>query len=115
MMTKTSFVDSILAWLSTDPGKAVIAGGLGGVVRWLTLRHSLAEGIVTIVIGGICAMFLGPLTTPILEPTIGKIAPVGNAAGLGAFIVGMAGVSLSGLIMDIFERKRRGANDVDKD
>lgn len=107
-MQKSSILDALFAWFATDPGKAVIAGGLGGVVRWLTLRHSLAEGVVTMVVGGICAMYLGPLTTPILEPTIGKIAPVGDAAGLGAFIVGMAGVSLSGLVMDIFERRRRG-------
>jgi len=112
METSNKAVDSLLAWFSTDPGKAVIAGGLGGLIRWITLRHSLKEGVLTIVVGAICANYLGPLVVPMLEGTLGKLIPI---EGLGHFVVGMGGLSLTGMILDVFERKRREIGDDNED
>ncbi len=69
-------------WLTTDAGKAILAGALGGLVRWITLR-----------------------------PVIGAIAPQGDPAGFASFIVGLAGISLSGLVIDIFSRRKAGGGD----
>jgi len=101
---KNSLLDLILAH---DLTRAFAIGALGGVVRWLTLRGSVVEGLITILVGGICAMYLGPLAIPILEPFIEKIAPQGDAGGLSSFLIGMGGISISGLVLDIFDRKRR--------
>lgn len=102
-MRLDSLIDGVLGWFSTDPGKAVIAGGLGGLIRWITLRHSLKEGILTILVGAICANYLGPLVVPVFENTLGKVVPV---EGLGYFLVGMGGLSLTGMILDRMERAR---------
>ena len=101
------FDRSDVSWLVGDWGKAALAGALGGVVRWLTLRESWREGAVSLVVGGICAVYLGPIIEPLLEPSIGVIAPDGDADGFSSFIVGLAGISLAGLLIDIVRGRRR--------
>lgn len=110
-MDRQPFID----WLFSDPGKAAVAGALGGIVRWITLRHNWREGSVTLVVGAICAIYLGPLIVPIIEPIVGAISPNSDADGLSAFLVGIAGISLSGMMIDIFDRRRRDVNKEDKD
>lgn len=96
----------ILTWLASDGGHAALAGALGGVVRWLTLQHSWREGITTLVVGSICAIYIGPLALPILEQTLGKIVQNGDMAGLASFLTGIGGLSLSGIVIDVFHRRR---------
>lgn len=98
--------ESFLGWLLSDSGTMAIAGAAGGVVRWITLRDNWREGVPAIVVGGICANYLGPLVVPIIEPVVGKLAPAGDPLGLSAFIVGLGGISLSGLVIDIFKARR---------
>ena len=52
--------------VSTDAAKAVAAGAAGGIVRWVTLRQNWKEGVSSIVVGGLCALYLGPIVTPLL-------------------------------------------------
>jgi hypothetical protein len=96
----------MMEWLDTEPGKAAVAGALGGIVRWVTLRHNWREGSFTLIVGSICAMYLGPVALPIVEGTIGKIVPQGDMSGLSSFLVGIGGISLSAFIIDIFDRTR---------
>jgi hypothetical protein len=98
-------------WLMTDAGKAILAGALGGLVRWITLRNNWREGMAGLIVGAVCALYLGPLVEPILRPVIGAIAPQGDPAGFASFIVGLAGISLSGLVIDIFSRRKAGGGD----
>ena len=93
-------------WLWTEPGKAALAGALGGIVRWVTLREHWRDGVLSLLVGSICAVYLGPLVAPILEPVIGKLAPNGDSAGFSSFVVGIGGMSISGLIIDIFRARR---------
>jgi len=108
--------NDIFSWIGSEPGKAALAGALGGIVRWITLKPSWREGAGTLLVGAICAVYLGPIALPIIESTVGKIVPGGDMAGLSSFLVGIGGISLSGLVLDIFERRRRdlkGDNDDD--
>lgn len=99
-----------LAWMTTDAGKAALAGALGGLVRWLTLRERWQDGAMSLIVGSICALYLGPLVEPILEPVIGKIAPDGDADGFAAFVVGLGGISIASVLIEIF-RARAGKVD----
>ena len=96
----------ILTWLLSEPGKAALAGALGGIVRWVTLREHWRDGIVSLLVGAICAIYLGPLVAPLLEPVIGRLAPGGDTAGFSAFVVGIGGMSISGLLIDVFRARR---------
>jgi hypothetical protein len=37
---------------------------------------------------------------------IGKLAPGGDSAGFSSFVVGIGGLSISGLIIDMFRARR---------
>lgn len=94
------------SWLTSEPGKAALAGALGGLVRWVTLRENWRDGLLSLLVGSVCAVYLGPLVAPILEPVIGKLAPAGDSGGFASFIVGLGGMSISGLLIDIFRARR---------
>lgn len=93
-------------WLFSDVGKAAMAGALGGLVRWLTLREKPMEGVQTLVVGTVCAIYLGPLVVPLLEPIVGKIAPGNDAGGFASFVVGLGGISIAGFIIDVIKARR---------
>jgi len=96
----------LVAWLFSDAGRAAIAGAAGGVVRWVTLRDNWREGLTGLVVGSLCAIYLGPLASPIIEPVIGRIAPGEAGAGFASFIIGLGGISISGFILDIIRMRR---------
>lgn len=95
-----------LHWLTSDVGKAVIAGALGGLVRWVTLKENKRDGLASLIVGAICALYIGPLAEPLLTPLIGSISPGNDAAGFSSFVVGLGGISLAGFLLD-FIRSRR--------
>lgn len=102
--------DSFWTWLVSEPGRAAVAGAAGGIVRWLTLHPSWKEGMATLVVGAICAIYAGPLALPIVEWSLGKVLPPSNMEGLSAFLVGIGGLSLSGFLLDLFELRRKKLN-----
>jgi fluoride ion exporter CrcB/FEX len=101
----------ILSWLWTEPGRAVLAGAMGGIVRWVTLRQNWRDGLVSLLVGAICANYLGPLAVPILTPLVDKLSPGKDAVGLISFAVGIGGISISGMLIDLFRARRRQAAD----
>jgi hypothetical protein len=93
--------------LFSDKAQMAVAGALGGVVRWLTLRSNVADGIVSIVVGAICAIYLGPVSLPLIEPVLGKIVLDANArAGLSGFLIGIGGIGVSSFLMELWQRRR---------
>jgi len=102
--------DTFLHWLASDPGKAVVAGALGGVVRWLTLQERPRDGMASMIVGAICALYLGPLAVPIIEPMVGKIATnPEQTIGFGSFVIGIGGMSASGFLIAIWRGRRAAA------
>jgi len=93
-------------WLASDTGRAAIAGAAGGLVRWVTLRDDWREGMTGLIVGSLCAIYLGPLAEPLLDPVIGKIAPGDSAAGFASFVIGLGGISIAGFILDIIKARR---------
>jgi len=105
-----------LTWLSAGKSQAVIGGALGGLVRWLSLRTNLTDGIIAIVVGAICAVYLGPLAQPIINVVLGQIVLDADARqSLAGFIIGLGGISVSGTVMDYWASRRRRASKEDDD
>lgn len=104
---------SIREWITnTETWTAAFAGALGGVVRWVTLRADWREGVGAIIVGSICALYLGPLVEPLLEPVVGAIAPQSDSTGFSGFIVGLGGISLTGWLLErMFPPKKGGSDD----
>lgn len=98
-----------LAWLASEPGKAALAGAAGGLVRWITLRDSWLEGLLGILAGSVCAVFLGPMVLPVLEPVLGGISDSDeHITGFTSFVVGLGGIGLASALIDILQSWRRG-------
>lgn len=100
-------------WAHTDLGATAIAGALGGLVRWVTLRESVREGAAALLVGAVCAIYVAPLAVPILAPALGVLnLKPDQVDRLSPFLVGLGGVGTVGFIMDAM-RARRSIGDDD--
>lgn len=99
-----------LMLLLGEKGHAVLAGAAGGLVRWLTLRSGFWDGIASITVGAVCAVYLGPLAQPAIDAVFGQVVvDEASRASFSGFIIGLGGVSVTGLVMDIWDMSRRRA------
>lgn len=97
-----------LAWLFSPAAKLAVAGALGGVVRWLTLKQPPLDGLISVVVGAICAVYIGPSIIPILKPVIDFTGvDHESAVGLGGFLIGIGGILVSGFVIDIWQVRRK--------
>ena len=94
---------NILTWLFSENGRVAVAGAAGGIVRWLTVGGNWKEGLVNLVVGTICAVYIGPLAGPVMEPVLGQIITDEIArATLNGFVIGIGGLSVSGFLIDLW-------------
>jgi hypothetical protein len=94
--------------LGTDRTQLIIAGALGGLVRWLTLRDHWSDGIIAIIVGALCATFVSPLALPALTPLLGNVGmPPESVNGFSGFLIGVGGISVSGLLLDVWRLRRK--------
>lgn len=86
----------------------MLAGALGGLVRTLTLRDNVREGIPNVIVGTVCGLYLSPLAVPLLEPTIGRLVPSSQETlvGLSGLVMGIAGMAVVGFIIDLVKARR---------
>lgn len=84
-----------------NAGQMAVAGAAGSVIYWITNRQSPKNGLIAIVAGAISAVYLGPAISPILAPVFGTTSEV--PASVGGYLCGMVGISMNGLILDIFK------------
>lgn len=97
-------------------GQLVLAGAAGGLVRWLTLKQHWVDGLISVSIGAILAIYIGPYAVGLfaqLVPFVG--APPESAIGLGGFLVGVGGIVVSGFIIDLWHLRRKLLKDGGQD
>ena len=101
-------------WLASEKAQAVLAGALGGVVRWLTIREDWRSGLISITVGAICALYLSPLAIPAIEPILGKIVldPAARA-GFSGFVMGIGGIAVAGFFIDVWNARRAAKREED--
>ena len=94
----------LLPWVFGEKGQVLLAGAAGGIIRWMTLRQSWQEGLISIFSGAICAFYLGPLGTWIFRPIFDEPE---QQATMSGFVVGFIGLGIAGFIMDMWKRRKR--------
>lgn len=100
-------------------------GGAGGVVKSLTLKEKIGTLALSVVVGAVCSIKLGPVFDPVmdilLQGTIGNLvkwlwqdtvtAPKITPAHLGPFTVGILALSLVAFVLDFGRGLIRKAQD----
>ena len=97
--------NDLWSWIMTDQAKTALAGAAGGIVRWVTLRERWQDGAASLLVGSICALYVGPFVNPLINPLIGDLAPNGDSTGFASFIVGLGGISIAGLLIDMIRAR----------
>lgn len=101
-------LNAIWEWLAGDRASTILAGSLGGLVRWITLKENFRDGVASILVGGIAAAYLTPLVLPAMTPVIGSfVGDEANRAGFSGFIIGIAGITVTGFLIDFFRKWSR--------
>lgn len=91
-----------------EKGQLLLAGAMGGVVRWMTLRDHWSDGLISVAVGGICAAFVAPAALPLLEPYIGSLnIPPESFGSLSGFLIGIGGVAVSGFFIDAWRLRSK--------
>lgn len=74
----------------------------------MTLRDHWTDGLISMAVGGLSAMYLAPLAVPSLIPVLGNInvAPE-NVGPLSGFLLGIGGITVSGFFIDAWRLRRR--------
>lgn len=94
-------------WLPDGADRALIAGALGGLVRWVTLREHWRNGAISIVVGALCSLYLAPIAEPFFAPVLrGLELGADQQAGFSGFIVGIGGIGIVGFVLDFVKAQR---------
>lgn len=96
-------------WAFIQEREAVLmAGAAGGFVRWVTLRERFLDGMASILVGAICALYLSPLADPVVNSVFGAITITPEQrAGFSGFVIGLGGVWLAGIVIDAVRAIRK--------
>lgn len=100
-------MSAALTWLGGETGKIIIAGGLGGLTRWLASeRRRLRDGVLAAAGGCVTGLYLWPLGLhlPVLIGAEAFPETPSNIA-LAAFLVGTMGTSAVKIITAYLEAR----------
>jgi MFS family permease len=100
--------EMIIEWLNKIFGDgaagAAVAGALGGLVRWITLREHWVDGMIAVFIGGIAAVYLSPLVFPLVGPILSVVIDEPEPRErLSSFLTGLAGIAIIGFLIDTLQ------------
>lgn len=86
---------------------ATVAGAAGGLVRWLTLKTPMRDGLSAVVVGAITATYCTPAILPLLRPLLGMVtADEAGRDSLAGFLIGLIGVAFTGFMLDWWADRR---------
>lgn len=97
------------SWLFSEKFQQALAGAMGGVVRSLSVKErSLWDTVVNVTVGSICAMYVSPMAGSALDPLLrGIVAEPSARSNFVAFAIGLGGLTVSSIIIDVWRRYRR--------
>lgn len=108
----TGYIGSAVAlagtWISGEAGKVAVAGGAGGVIRWLASeKRRIRDGIVAAFAGMLLGRYLWPVTLHLLELLPGELGKGPDAIAVAGCIAGMGGISVAKITIAGLEARAR--------
>lgn len=95
---------SILPYISSESAQIIVAGIAGGVVRVVTLKETRWRATGSLLVGGIMALYAGPVALPVVEAVVGVLhVDPASAATLSGFLMGLGGITFAQAILRIYD------------
>jgi hypothetical protein len=99
---------SLLSWIDPNAVRVVIAGGLGGAVRAVTLSLSVRQTLTTMFVGAVSGFYLRPIAGPIINDGLGFLIQIpADQEMVGVFAIGLGGPLLVGFFIDLWNHTKR--------
>lgn len=95
------------AWFGGETGKIIVAGGLGGITRWLASeRRRLRDGLIAASAGCVTGLYLWPLGLHVPRIFGGEaFAESPSNIAMSAFLIGTMGTSTVKIITAFIEAR----------
>ena len=95
---------AVTTWLVGETGRAVVAGGFGGAMRWLSQeRRRVREGVIAVISGALAAVYLAPVMMAMMRVLHLDLGDGPRAWSAAAFLTGLAGMSLAKIVVAMVE------------
>ena len=104
MSNQPNILDRAADVLTSPPGQILVAGLIGGVLRWVSTEKGWKGGVASILSGLAAAWYLGPLFAALLAGTFGGDADSPRLVAGSAFFVGVGGISIVALLINVSKR-----------
>jgi len=97
-----------LTWLTEPGGQLAVAGAFGGLVKSITMRERLIEGVGSLIVGTACSVYASPIALIIFEPALGRLVTKPGALDqFAGFTAGIAGMAIVAFILEAWRGWRR--------
>lgn len=98
----------ILAWASGEAGRIFVAGGAGGLTRWLiSEKRTLRNGGLQVTSGAVAAHYLWPWVHALMTLFFGSMGDTPDAKVTAGYVAGLVGISGAKIIIAVFEARAR--------
>lgn len=110
MNEKPTILDHAFNWLATTPGQILIAGLIGGVIRWLTPgAGDWRARLLSLISGAATAWYFAPPASSLVAGWMSRPADDVQVVAAIAFFLGVGGISIVALLVDISKRLNSSA------
>jgi hypothetical protein len=100
-VSEKPFIERTFEFFTSMPGQILMAGLVGGILRWLTTEKTWKGGVASLLAGLASAWYIAPPLAAYLAADL----PVGpknvELVAVCAFFAGVGGISLVALIVNI--------------
>lgn len=104
-----------VAWVAGEGGRVVVAGGAGGLARWLnTEKRRVRDGVIAAAGGSLAATYLWPLVLAVIGVPFRGLEQNQNNIAMAAFVagaLGMSGVKIATAMVEAKLDKKDGTDD----
>ncbi|MCU0802751.1 MAG: hypothetical protein MUD11_13460 [Rhodobacteraceae bacterium] len=104
----------VLAWVSGEAGRIFVAGGAGGLTRWLiSEKKTVRNGAIQVTSGAVAAHYLWPWMHAMMTAIFGPMGETADAKVTAGYVAGLVGISAAKIIIAVVEARAKKLEEPD--
>ena len=104
----------VVAWLSGEAGRIFVAGGAGGMTRWLLSEsRTVRNGVIQVSLGALAAHYLWPWMYGLMTMIFGSMGEGPDAKVTAGYVSGLVGISAAKIIIAVVEARAKRLGEPD--